>query len=155
MKPHDARILERIAEEICLLGDMLDGVSRERFNADEVLKRACAMSSINIGELAKHLSDGFHAEFPGNELKMAAKTRDVYAHGYYTLSFDRVYTTAVEDYPRVLLWVESVLAEAGRPCHSSEIKATVREAHDIITGEVDAVSYRTAADMFAALDGED
>ena len=132
MTPRDARVLERIAEEIRLLGNMLGGVSRERFNADEVLKRACAMSSINIGELAKHLSDGFHAEFPGNELKMAAKTRDVYAHGYYTLSFDRVYTTAVEDYPRVLSWVESVLDETSRPRHDVEAEAAIQEGRGIM-----------------------
>lgn len=53
--------------------------SRDAFDANEMLKRASAMAAINIGELAKHLSGEFHAEFPGNELRMAARARDVYA----------------------------------------------------------------------------
>lgn len=43
-------------------------------------------------------------------MKYAAKTRDVYAHGYFTLSFETVYKTAQEDYPRVKLWIEELLA---------------------------------------------
>lgn len=108
MKLRDRRILEKILSEVDFIGVSLDGISRDSFNHDEVLKRAVAMASINIGELAKQLSDGFHSEHPGNELKMAAKTRDVYAHGYYSLSFDRVYTTAVDDYPRVREWIEAL-----------------------------------------------
>ena len=73
------------------------------------MERAAAMTSINIGELAKRLSDEFYAENPDSELKYAAKTRDIYAHGYFTLSFATVYKTAVEDYPRVGRWIEAVL----------------------------------------------
>lgn len=47
------------------------------------------------------MSEEFYAEHPGTELRFAAKTRDVYAHGYFTLSFETVYKTAVEDYPRL------------------------------------------------------
>ena len=83
----------------------------EQFNADETLKRAAAMASINIGELAKHLSDRFHEEHPGSKLRMAARTRDVYAHGYYSLSFERVYETAKDDFPRVKEWIGSVLGD--------------------------------------------
>lgn len=105
MKQRDVRILDKIISEIDFIDEALDGVSRDAFNGDELLKRAVAMASINVGEPAKQLSDEFHAEHPGNELKMAAKTRDVYAHGYYSLSFDRVYTTSIEDYPRVRNWI--------------------------------------------------
>lgn len=77
----------------------------ESFLSDETVKRAAAMASINIGELAKHLSDGFYADCPGSELRHAAHTRNVYAHGYYTLRFETVYKTAVEDYSRVKSWI--------------------------------------------------
>ena len=39
----------------------------------------------------------------------ATYTRDVYAHGYYSLSFERVYETARDDYPHVRTRIESVL----------------------------------------------
>ena len=119
MQQRDANILTKIVSEIDLLSDALEGVTAEDFNGDEMLKRAATMCSINIGELAKHLSSGFHEEYPGNELRMAARTRDVYAHGYYSLSFERVFETAREDYPRVKSWIESALSakreETDRP----------------------------------------
>ena len=105
MKQPDRHVLEKIVEEIEYLETLLDGCSMSDFLADETVKRAAAMASINIGELAKHLSSDFFAEYPGSELKYAAKTRDVYAHGYYALHFETVYKTAVEDYPRVKAWI--------------------------------------------------
>jgi len=69
------------------------------------MERAATMTAISIGELAKHLSGAFFEENPGSELRYAAKTRDVYAHGYFSLSFSTVYRTAVEDCPRVKAWI--------------------------------------------------
>ena len=112
MKEADRRILKKIATEIRYLGRLLDGVDQRAFLADETMERAAAMTSINIGELAKRLSDEFYSENPGSELKYAAKTRDVYAHGYFPLSFEAVYKTAVEDYPRVGRWIEEALEGA-------------------------------------------
>ena len=81
MKPRDRHVLEKILEEISYLETLLEGVDMQSFVANETVKRSAAMSSINIGELAKHLSDEFYAEQPSSELRYAARTRDVYAHG--------------------------------------------------------------------------
>lgn len=120
MQQRDANILRKIASEIDYLEAALGDMTAEQFNADETLKRAAAMAAINVGELAKHLSDQFHEEHPDNELRMAARTRDVYAHGYYSLSFERVYETARDDYPRVREWIDSAL-DAERPDEPTEI----------------------------------
>ena len=109
MQQRDTVILRKINSEISLLERMLENVSMQQFVEDDVLQRAAAMSSINIGELAKHLSDAFFEEYPESELRMAARTRDAYAHGYFSLSFSQVYETARTDYPRVKEWIESVL----------------------------------------------
>ena len=105
MRQPDKHVLEKILEEIAFLESLLNSVDLDAFISDETVKRAAAMASINIGELAKHLSDDFYAAYPGSELRYAARTRDVYAHGYYTLRFETVYKTAVEDYPRVKSWI--------------------------------------------------
>lgn len=110
MDSRDRQLLRKIASEIAYLESLVGGVSLDDFLADETVERAAAMTAINIGELAKRLSDDFYAENPSSELRMAAKTRDVYAHGYFTLSFATVYKTAIDDYPRVREWIESVLA---------------------------------------------
>ena len=109
MKQSDRHILEKIVEEIDYLEGLLDGVDMESFMADGTITRASAMASINIGELAKHLSDEFYEEHSDSELRFAARTRDVYAHGYYTLHFETVYKTAKEDYPRVKAWILELL----------------------------------------------
>lgn len=111
MQRKDVTILEKILEEIELLECMLDGVSLQEFSEDKILQRACAMSTINVGELAKRLSEGFHEEYPECELKDAARTRDVYAHGYYTLDMKRVYNTAIHDFPRSKKNINKVLIE--------------------------------------------
>lgn len=105
MRQPDRHVLVKILEEIAFLENLLRGVDEKTFLADETVKRAAAMASINIGELAKHLSDDFYVDYPGSELRYAARTHDVYAHGYYTLRFETVYKTAVEDYPRVKGWI--------------------------------------------------
>lgn len=105
MKQPDRHILSKIIEEINFLEELISGVDLDHFLDDEVVKRAAAMSSINIGELAKHLSSDFYETYPGSELRYAARTRDVYAHGYYTLHFETVYKTATDDYPRVKTWI--------------------------------------------------
>lgn len=74
MRPRDRRILEKMLEEIAYLEALLEGVDMQSFVADETVKRAAAMSSINIGELAKHLSDEFYTEHPSSELRYAART---------------------------------------------------------------------------------
>lgn len=103
MKDSDLRILKKIVSEIEYLEKLLDEIDLDTFLADETIERASSMTTINVGELAKRLSGEFYAEHPGTELRFAAKTRDVYAHGYF--SFETVYKTAVEDYPRLKLAV--------------------------------------------------
>lgn len=69
------------------------------------------IASVSLfGSYAKRLLMVSTHKHPDNELKYAAKTRDVYAHGYFTLSFDTVYKTDQEDYPGVKLWIEELLA---------------------------------------------
>lgn len=109
MKQPDRHILEKILEEIAFLENLLENMSMDAFLKDETVKRAAAMAAINIGELAKHLSREFYEMYPGSELRYAARTRNVYAHGYYTLHFETVYKTAAEDYPRVKAWIREHL----------------------------------------------
>ena len=49
MRPRDRHVLEKILEEITYLETLLEGTDMESFVADETVKRAAAMSSINIG----------------------------------------------------------------------------------------------------------
>lgn len=109
MQPADERVLRKVIEEIDYLQGLLKALDEQAFLADQTAQRAAAMTAINIGELAKHLSDAFYRDHPDSELRYAAKTRDVYAHGYFTLSFATVHKTAIEDYPRLRAWIQDIL----------------------------------------------
>ena len=112
MNERDRRILEKIVSEISYLDALLEGVDEGSFLQDETMERAAAMTAINVGELAKRLSDAFFQEHPPTDLRLAAKTRDMYAHGYFTLSFAAVFKTAREDYPRLRDQVELLLRDS-------------------------------------------
>ena len=111
MKQRDRHLLETIVSEIGILEEALNGISLEGFSQDEVLKRAVGMATINVGELAKHLSKEFFEEHPISELKSAIHTRAVYAHGYFVLEFADVYHTSTVDFPRVRQWIENILSK--------------------------------------------
>lgn len=109
MKARDENILKKIVSEIDYLKSILDELSEAEFLANETLQRAAAMTTINVGELAKQLSEDFYKDNPSTSLHMAARTRDVYAHGYFTLSFPMVFKTAKEDYPELREEILSLL----------------------------------------------
>ncbi len=89
MKDND-RALDESVGEIEYMEFFRADVSQDDFLGDETLERACAMTSINIGELAEAFSESLNEEYPENELRLAARTRDVYAHGYFTLIRDGI-----------------------------------------------------------------
>ncbi|MCL1798795.1 MAG: DUF86 domain-containing protein [Eggerthellaceae bacterium] len=109
MNKTDARILKHIQSEIAIARSLLAGVGFVDFDSNEEKKRAVAMTVINVGELAKHLSDEFFDSFAAADLKYAAKTRDVYAHGYATLSFPMVYKTATESFLKLEALIQEIL----------------------------------------------
>lgn len=157
MKDSDVRILKKIISEIEYLEKLLAEIDLESFLADETIERASSMTTINVGELAKRLSEEFYAEHPGTELRFAAKTRDVYAHGYFTLSFETVYKTAVEDYPRlklaVLEMVEEEDATRDALCEKELMEAVGGGRADIAAGRY-AAGIENARERLRQLEDE-
>lgn len=131
--PHnDSQILRKILNEIDFLEGMLAGVDLDSFENDEIVKRASAMAVINIGELAKHLSEDFFENHPEAELHKAAKTRDVYAHGYFKLDAKLVFQTATEDVTQSKAAILKALEEHSTACDDvperNAIKLTPEQA---------------------------
>lgn len=73
MKQPDRHVLEKIVEEISFLENLLHGLSMTEFLDNETVKRAAAMATINIGELAKHLSIDFSPHSPEASSDMRQK----------------------------------------------------------------------------------
>ena len=74
-------------------------------------QNAIAMCILQVGELAKHLSEDFrnrHGEIPWAAI---ARTRDAYAHHYGHMDFAIVWATAIEDIPAVLAFCKQFMSE--------------------------------------------
>ena len=101
MRRKDNIIIKKIISEIDVCSDMVKGVSLNGFLEDEKLKRACAMTVINIGELVKNMSDETRAEYKHIPWKAIAGMRDITAHAYQTLRMEDVYNTIVTDLAQI------------------------------------------------------
>lgn len=84
----------------------------ETFEADDDLKEIVCFNLLQIGELAKNLSDDFiknHAKVPWKQIK---GLRDKVAHGYGTLNLDLIYNTSKEEIPELLDYCQTILNDA-------------------------------------------
>lgn len=73
--------------------------SETAFVNSRLYQHAVAMCVLEIGELSKHLSDGFlqaHAEIPWRAI---CRMRDMYAHHYHRTDPHQLWTTATMDLP--------------------------------------------------------
>ena len=99
MQHRDEIIIKKILSEIDIAETMMAGMTFEQFDSNEMLKRAIAMTAINIGELIKNVTDDLRQEHKEVPWKAAAGIRDVAAHKYQTLRMEDVYQTATMDFP--------------------------------------------------------
>lgn len=64
MKIRDEQIVKKIILEIDVINSLITDYTQESFLDDEKTKRAVCMTLINIGELAKSITDEFRNETP-------------------------------------------------------------------------------------------
>ncbi len=110
MQHKDNIILKKIISEINLALDFISETDFDKFNSNEMLKRAVCMSVINIGELVKSLSDDIRQSYPTIPWKSIAGFRDIAAHKYQTLDMNDVYITVSRDFPELKKNIEYVLS---------------------------------------------
>ena len=98
MQRKDIIVLNKVLSEIQVCFDMIGNTDLEGFLADEKLKRAVAMTVINIGELVKNLSDDVRNKYSHIPWRAIAGMRDIAAHKYQTLRMEDVYNTVMTDF---------------------------------------------------------
>lgn len=112
MQHRDKIILDKIIDEANVATKMLSDVKQEDFVSDDILKRAAAMSVINIGELVKNLTLEFRNEYKSIPWKAISGFRDVAAHKYGTLDMNIVYNTVKIDIPMLKENIQQILKTA-------------------------------------------
>jgi uncharacterized protein with HEPN domain len=109
MQRRDRIILQKIISEIDIGKEMTDSLSVEEFLQNEILKRAVAMTVINIGELIKNVTDELRESHTEVAWKAVAGMRDITAHKYQTLRMEDVYNTVVYDFEELKVQLSDIL----------------------------------------------
>ncbi|MCF0151100.1 MAG: DUF86 domain-containing protein [Firmicutes bacterium] len=99
MEHRDLITLQKILSELSVAKELLGDASLDAFLENEMLKRAVCMTVINIGELAKSLTEQLKGRDPSIPWKAVSGFRDIAAHKYQTLRMEDVYTTVTSDFP--------------------------------------------------------
>lgn len=111
MQHRDKIALQKILTAIEEATEILFNVSSEEFLENKTLKLAMGMSVIRVGELVKTLSAEFRQENSQVAWRDIAGFRDVAAHKYEILDFERVYVSIKVEFPELKLQIEKILDE--------------------------------------------
>jgi len=108
MSDRDRKVLQKILKEISFFEKDVN-IAFDEFINNEILKRATAMTLINIGELARLLSDECKKSMPDIPFDAIIATRNVAAHGYNELRFDNIWQTIQIHIPEFKKKISGVL----------------------------------------------
>ncbi|MCD7842102.1 MAG: DUF86 domain-containing protein [Lachnospiraceae bacterium] len=111
MQHRDYIVIRKVIDEINIGLEMLGDTELPAFMDDEKLKRAVAMTVINIGELIKNVTMETRSKYPKIPWRAAAGMRDLAAHKYQTLRMEDVYRTARVDFPALKNQLEAIMEE--------------------------------------------
>ena len=111
MQRRDEITIQKIISEMEVGIDMLGNTSLEKFLHNEMLKRALSMTSINVGELVKVVSDEVRNKYKKFPWKAVAGMRDITAHRYQTLRMEDVFFTVHDEYPVLITSLREILEE--------------------------------------------
>lgn len=109
MDDREVQILKKILSELSVAKTLLGENSLSQFLDDEMLKRACCMTVINIGELVKHLSENTRLQHKEIPWKAIAGFRDVAAHKYLSLRMEDVYETITNDFDELKTKIQNII----------------------------------------------
>ena len=105
----EKRIVECIITHCLNIEEDVANITEEYFNNDRKTQNSICFDILQIGELAKSLSDEFIARYGLMPWKEIKGMRDWVAHGYHTIKMSRVWRTAVEDIKPLREYCEEIV----------------------------------------------
>lgn len=84
-----------------------------------IYRNSVTMPILQIGELAKMLSEEFLNEYVEIPWKLIMRMRDIVAHHYGSIDYEIVWNTSVSDIPQLYMRIEKIL---NREVGEEEIK---------------------------------
>lgn len=73
-----------------------------------IYRNAITMPILQIGELAKHLSENFRVKYDQIPWKAIAGIRDVFAHNYGSVDYEMTWITSTEDVRMLQSFLENI-----------------------------------------------
>jgi uncharacterized protein with HEPN domain len=101
--------LRHILAEADYLITQMGGLDRDKFMADETLRRAFVRSLEIIGEAAKKVPGGFRAKYPSVEWRAMTGMRDRLIHHYFGVDYELVWDVVQNRIPELRRQVLSML----------------------------------------------
>jgi len=101
--------VEVMLAAIYRLAKFTEGIEEQQFIADEVLKNACLMQLLVIGEYSGKLDVKVREYFPDIEWTEMKKARNFYIHVYDYIEWDRVWVTIQTVLPELKNKIEKLL----------------------------------------------
>jgi len=109
MQHRDFIVLKKIVTEMKIGVQLVSDIDKDAFLGDELRKRAGAMTTINVGELVKTLTDELRVEYSYVPWRGMAGLRDIAAHRYQTLRMEDIYITITEEFPVLIKKIEEII----------------------------------------------
>ena len=111
MTKGDLIIFKKVLREIDYLEGVLGEIkTREKFIGNETVRRAVAMTLINIGELARNVNMETRKSINHIPFRKIIGMRDVAAHGYLRLDFEAIWITITQDVPQLKEQLQDILS---------------------------------------------
>ena len=105
----DKKILEFIIRHCLNIEEDISNISEEYFYKDRKTQNSICFDIIQIGELAKSLSNEFIVKYSKMPWKDIKGMRDWVVHGYQTIKLSLIYNTAVNDIKPLRIYLEEII----------------------------------------------
>ena len=105
----DRRIVECIIKHCLNIEEDITNINEECFYSDRKTQNSICFDILQIGELAKSLSEDFIVKYNLMPWKAIKGMRDWVVHGYQTIKMSRVYKTATEDIKPLREYCEKII----------------------------------------------
>ena len=105
----DKRVVECIIKHCLNIEEDVLNIAEENFYNDRKTQNSVCFDILQIGELAKSLSDDFTVKYSSMPWKDIKGMRDWVVHGYQSIKMSRVWRTAIEDIKRLREYCEEII----------------------------------------------
>lgn len=109
----DLQFLKDILVRCDEILEFTDGLTKDEFVANKLVKAGVERHIITIGEAAKNLSSELRSLYPLIEWRAMGRTRDILVHHYFGTNRDIIWDIVKRDIPKLRKDVWDIISEQG------------------------------------------